>query len=333
MAEHMAKQGHEVHVLITRSSRKRELEKRSGYQIHWFETPKVKGLKFFRECKLAIRYLEIIKPDLIHANCLLPGGYIAAKYAKDKNCKSLVLCYGYDVSDMKFPMSLWGRWALKHVDQVMAATEHCSKLILNWDSKLLVKKFLAGCDIDVFPELPLYENKQSIHLLFIGRLIPEKGLDFLLELMRELPDHYHLNVLGSGVKRDEYISSLGDLKERVYFQGQVPNSDCSKWFSQSHALVLPSYREPFGVVCIESIVSGVPVVCSDVMGIPEAVEDQKNGIIVKGREKGEWLSAIKKVCEDESLRLNVHSASKLYRENWSWNTRLKELEKIYQKLV
>lgn len=333
MAEYMVRQGHDVHVVITRASKKRDLEIRSGYKIHWLETPNQKGLKFFLECRNAIKVIESLKPDLIHANCLLPGGYIAFKYGKRNRCKTVVLCYGYDVSDMSFPLSIWGRWALKGVDKVLVATEFCKNVVKKWTPNVQSQTFLAGCDVSVFPQLPL-RNKvgDRYDLLFIGRMIPEKGFDFLLELMELLPKPYHLRVLGAGDNFDHYKNQAEKLGKRVEFLGQVPNAECTKWLALSHAMVLPSYREPFGVVCIESIVSGVPVVVSDAMGLPEAVEDEKNGIVVHGRDRDVWVEAIRKCCEDEAFRKKVHSHSINYREKWSWETRLKELEGIYDSL-
>ena len=333
MAEYMARQGHDVHVVITRASQKRDLENRSGYKIHWLETPKQKGLKFFFECRNALKVLESLKPDLIHANCLLPGGYIASKYAEKYRCKTVVLCYGYDVSDMKFPLSIWGKWALKGVGRVLVATEFCKAVVKKWTPSVQSETYLAGCDVSSFPQLPLRNKTEDRYdLLFIGRMIPEKGFDFLLDLMELLPNSYHLRVLGAGDNFDHYKNQAKKLGERVEFLGQVPNSECSKWLALSHAMVLPSYREPFGVVCIESVVSGVPVVVSDAMGLPEAVENEKNGMVVRGRDKSVWVEAIRRSCEDVVFRENIHSNSIHYREKWSWETRLKDLEGIYGSL-
>lgn len=333
MAEYMANQGHEVHVIITRPKEIRPTENRSGYKIHWLKPPSMKGFKFFQEINRALDCLRQIQPDLIHANCLLPGGYIASRYSYTHRCKSLVLCYGYDVCDMKFPLSLWGKTALQQVDQALAATEYCATVMKRWNKKLNPRVFLAGCDVSVFPELPIERSKDVMKLLFIGRLIPEKGFDFLLDLMERLPKHYELNVLGAGDQLQVYQERSASLGGRVHFIGQVPNSECSKWLAESHAMVLPSYREPFGVVCIEAIVSGVPVVCSDVMGLPEAVNDQVNGLVVSGREKHDWVKAITKACEDLDFRLKVHLQSKKEREKWDWRTRLQELEGIYETML
>lgn len=333
MAEYMAGLGHEVHVVITRPHEQRPVESRSGYKIHWLKPPSLKGFKFIQEINRGLECLREIKPDLIHANCLLPGGYIAARYSYNSPCKSLVLCYGYDVCDMKFPLSLFGKTALREVDQAMAATNFCSEVMKSWVPEVIPKVFLAGCDVRVFPELPSERSEEVIKLLFIGRLIPEKGFDFLLDLMQELPEKYELNVLGAGQALTDYQNRASSLGQRIHFIGQVPNSECSKWLAESHALVLPSYREPFGVVCIEAIVSGVPVVCSDVMGLPEAVADQVNGLVVSRREKSDWVKAIQKACEDMDFRKNVYEESKKYRNKWDWQTRLKELQGIYETML
>jgi len=330
MAKYMAERGHDVHVVITRSAQNRAIERRDGYQIHWLQVSKVKGLKFFSEIKKSLSLLKQIKPDLIHANCLLPGGYIAAKYGSVHQCKTVVLCYGYDVSDMKFPMSLWGKWALEHVQRVLVATRYCKQVVQNWVPSLKPEVFLAGCDLTVFPKIPYRAAEDKFSLLFIGRLIPEKGLDFLIELMDQLPENYHLTVIGTGEALPAYKAKTAKWGERVNFVGQVQNSECSQWLAQSDALVLPSYREPFGVVCIEAVVSGVPVVCSDAMGLPEAVADGINGKVVKGRDAMEWIEAIRACCEGGEFRQKIYQASESYRDKWAWSTRLRDLENLYR---
>ena len=331
MARHFRDLGHDVHMVITRPADRRRsaLEERDGIKVHWLTGPRPRGLAFLFEVREALSVLRELKPDAVNGNCLLPGG-LAAYLATKKRGRGSVLCYGYDVTDMKGIVGLIGSWTLKKIPHLGVATRYCQSIVKERSGGREGNICLAGCDEKVFPHLPYRQPQEQVQLLFIGRLIPEKGFDFLLKLMTKLPAHYHLQVAGGGDLLSGYekkTKAMG-LGERVKFLGLVPNGELSGILSRSDAFILPSFREPFGVVCIEAILSGVPVVCSDVMGLPEAVEDGKNGLVVKGRESEDWLGAIKKVVEDEAFRQQIHERGGELREHWSWSTRLRDMEAL-----
>lgn len=335
MAQYMAKQGHEVHVIITRAnSGHPPIETQSGVNIYWLRPFPLPILRSISEWAMAIHVVFKIRADVVQGNCLLPGGAVAAVVSKISTAKSIVLCYGYDVCDMRGILAWLGRNALRHVHRVLTATEFCQNVVREQVPNVNTQVFYAGCDENVFKPLPQNKSTQLKQLLFIGRMIPEKGLDFLLEIMAILPKNYQLNIIGgqAPARVETLVRSL-HLQERVQFLGFVKNHDLPQYFSKSDVMVLPSYREPFGVVCIESILCGTPVVCSDVMGLPEAVSHEKNGLVVNGRSHKVWAAAIVRAAEDQDLRERCASHALTMREKWSWSTRLKELEGHYRELI
>ena len=329
MAEHFARQGHEVHVLITRPSTPRPKEQQLGFSLHWLPFHQRRGLNLVVEVRSALRRLREIDPDVVHGNCLLPGGLIAALWKRQNpSTRSSVLCYGYDVCDMKGLVAMVGRWALRRLDQVLVATEYCRGVVKEHVPEVQSEVFLAGCDERCFPHLPLLKVKEPLRLLFIGRPIPEKGLPFLMEVLSACPLHVTLTIIGTPPD-DSSLKELCEKKgvqDRVEVLGRVPNGELSDHFARHHVFILPSYREPLGVVCIEAILSGVPVVCSDVMGLPEAVAHGENGCVVEGRKVEDWVGAILRCGTDASFREQVHENGRRMHERWSWSTRLKELE-------
>ena len=330
MANHFSKLGHEVHLVITRpKDRNREsIEQRNGLTIHWLNGPRPKGLAFLFEVREALKVVSEINPAAINGNCLLPGGLVAHLGSKH-GIRASVLCYGYDVTDMKGVVGAIGKWTLRKIQNLGVATQYCQGVVKDHSGRD-GKIYLAGCDEKVFPHLRYRKPGKHVQLLFIGRLIPEKGFDFLLHLMSQLPDKVCLKVAGGGEQIASYQKIVGEmnLRNRVEFLGLVPNKELSNLFSNSDALILPSYREPFGVVCIEAILSGVPVVCSDAMGLPEAVENEKNGVVVSGRDLETWRKAILRVVEDEGFRKAIHQRGRELRDHWSWSTRLKDMESL-----
>lgn len=364
MARHMAKQGDEVHVLIARPSGpswryRREVDE-CGVVIHWMPYLNVPGIRLLSECWVSFLFLLMLRPDWVHGNCLLPGGAVAAMASRVGLAKGLVLCYGYDVCDMKGWTARIGRWALRSVDKVLVATRYCGTVVrshvphvssevfyagcdervfavaasrLAWRDQVLRERGIHGDDRDVPPELSVQLSPKGKTILFIGRMIPEKGFDFLLEVMTRLPLEVRCLVVGGGERRPSYeamVQKMG-LGERIDFMGVKPNGELPEVFESVDAFVLPSYREPFGVVCIEAILSGVPVVCSDVMGLPEAVADGKNGLVVSGRDPEVWRKAIQRALSDEDLKLTCIEQGLGMRERWSWTKRLEALRSIYSR--
>jgi glycosyltransferase involved in cell wall biosynthesis len=115
---------------------------------------------------------------------------------------------------------------------------------------------------------------------YVGRLVPEKGIDDLLHAVSELSGNWRLCLLGAGPERDalrDLARSLGIL-DRTAFEGQVPSTQVPARLARLHALVLPSrtrrnWMEQFGRALVEGMASGVPVVGSDSGEIPNVIGD------------------------------------------------------------
>lgn len=339
MARGMAKRGHEAHVLITRPDETgRGTEVRDGFQIHWLPSTGIRGLRFPVELGAAAAKLRELKPDIVHANCLLPGGAIATRYARSYGAKSVILCYGYDVCDIKpWQLRLFGKPAMKRTDALLCATRFCETVVrghgINRDD---IQVFSAGFDGEAIPRFPLRETGAVKKILFVGRMIPEKNLPLLLKVMSILRDRgYELHIVGDGERLEEYKMHAGELSvlKNTRFYGRVSNARVGELLSESDVFVLPSRREPFGVVALEAAMAGVPVVASSVMGLPEALGNGDYGMLIGGEDPKEWADAIARACEDRELRSRFYANSARARNFFEWTSRIDQLESLYLKLT
>jgi glycogen(starch) synthase len=151
-----------------------------------------------------------------------------------------------------------------------------------------ISKFIADCfdkkpvvipnpyDARVFRlETPL--NARAGELLFVGRLVSEKGLDILLDALNQLRSRAlrpSLTIVGAGPALDamQRLVADSDLQKQVIFAGARTGEELAKTFNAHRILVVPSrYEEPFGVVALEGIGSGCLVVGSEGGGLPEAI--------------------------------------------------------------
>lgn len=115
------------------------------------------------------------------------------------------------------------------------------------------------------------------------RLVPWKGLGYLIEALKYLPNEFILLIFGEGPDRIklEKVSKEFEVQERVHFYGRIPHNKIQSVIKATDVFVLPSLYEPAGVALLDAFAAGVPVIASRVGGIPEIVQDGKNGLLVK----------------------------------------------------
>jgi glycosyltransferase involved in cell wall biosynthesis len=124
-------------------------------------------------------------------------------------------------------------------------------------------------------------NKQRI--LFVGRIVPDKGLDWLLRAMTKVDEQIKLDIAGEGwaTPRLEILAKDLGISNRVYWHGWCDQEKLDRLYQQSFAIIFPSvWPEPAGLVTLESYRHCRPVIASSVGGVPEYVSDGKTGILV-----------------------------------------------------
>ncbi len=150
---------------------------------------------------------------------------------------------------------------------------------------------------------------RPFRLLYVGRLSPEKGVGDLLRAV----DYLHheggitLTVVGDGVCYEE-LKRL-DRENAVFFLGRVPwGSELFMIMQQHDVLVLPSYTEGLGLVLIEAMSQGTPVIGSRVGGIPELIADEETGLLVPPGDHRALAAAIRRLTSDSALYTKLSAA-------------------------
>jgi len=151
---------------------------------------------------------------------------------------------------------------------------------------------------------------QPVQVGFIGRLDPIKRLPDLIEAVRLLSGGVHLHVFGEGEERphiEQLIARL-HLKHQVTLHGAIERPHDA--LKQIDLLVLPSDAEGFGMVLIEAMAAGVPVVGTDVPGIRDVVESEATGLLVPARSPAAIALAIRRLMEDAQLRKTLMTGAR-----------------------
>lgn len=151
--------------------------------------------------------------------------------------------------------------------------------------------------------------KNKLLIVTIGRLIPLKGINKLIQLLPELRQDISLVVMGDGPERRnlELISSTIGVKERVIFTGNINKQEVTNYLKLSDLFVLYSDGEFSPFVILEAMACGLPVVASKIGGLAEFIEDGKDGILVRPKDMDGLKDAILKVLQDDVLRLRLIS--------------------------
>ncbi len=133
------------------------------------------------------------------------------------------------------------------------------------------------------------ENPETFEMIFIGHCIARKGLDILLSALADLGQiDWRLTIIGDGERRAELesLSRRLGLSERVSFLGALPNAQARACLSRADLLVLPSRYDSWGVVVNEALLSGVPVVCSNMCGAKVLLGRPERGDVFDHRDPG-----------------------------------------------
>ena len=180
-------------------------------------------------------------------------------------------------------------------------------------------------------------------LLYVGRIIPSKGLHVLLKALDYLKRPVHLVVIGAPQGKDSYFINVMKMvdavnntgKHRVTYLGNINEKDLVEWYSKASLFVFPSVFEPFGIVLLEALASGTPVVSTRSGGISDVVRDNENALLIPERNNPMDLAeAVEYLLEhdDVRIRFGLNGRSWVCR-NYSLSVAANKLEKIYEELL
>ncbi|TCS93257.1 glycosyltransferase [Hazenella coriacea] len=277
------------------------------------------------------------QPDIFHAHYVSSYGFLAAltKY------KPLVVSvWGTDI--YQFPTK--GRLnrymvqtALSKADLICSTSEDMARETSKYTSKSMeITPF--GVDTKWFRPLGLVKSNEIVTIGIAKGLHEVYGISKLIQAFAEVEKIYpqvRLLIVGDGPKRNEYeelTRSLG-VEHKVSFTGRVPNSEVVHYMNQMDIFVLPSYSESFGVAAIEAQACGVPVIVTQVGGLPEVVEDGETGIIIPNNEPKHLVPALERLIQDPELRLRMGEAGAHHvRQEYDWEENANRMLQLYGKV-
>lgn len=154
------------------------------------------------------------------------------------------------------------------------------------------------------PQPPFASRDRVDKFLYVGRLIPVKNLELLIEVFNHLPD-LHLSIVGFGELEQSLRAMAG---ENISFLGAVDNKQLPHVYQQHDVFILPSKSESWGLVVEEALNNGIPIIASDRVGCTDDVVTTKNGLIFQWNSSESLTRAIRKMQDltfYNALRKNI----------------------------
>jgi len=278
--------------------------------------------------------------DVVHAHWTLSGA-VALATQRWHRCPVVVTVQGSDVLQIpKLPMgAAFTRWVLMNCQQVTALTQALKAAVVGAGVPGAQVEVIAnGVDLARFTPPADGAASRAKVILFAGFLIERKGVRSLLDaapaILAQLPD-YRIVLVGSGPEEETLraqAAALG-IAHAVEFCGFVPQEEVRSWMQQARVLVLPSHEEGQGVVLLEALASGTPVVGSDVDGIAEVVTPEVGALFSVG-DVSALAAAVVGVLEDEShwQRLSLAARQRAV-AHYDWNVLARRFRLLYESLV
>jgi glycosyltransferase involved in cell wall biosynthesis len=227
-----------------------------------------------------------MRPDVLHAHWWFPGGLVGVVVARLSARPLVVTVHGSDLhlasSRVLRPVA---RWVLRRASVIGTVSDALRSELLGWLDvepwRIVVLRMpmvMAPAADDSEPPAP-----PPLRLVAVGRNTPEKGFDVLVRALDGIDAD--LDVFGTGTE------SLTD--GRIRGHGASSREEIAAALAGAHALVVPSRREGLGLVALEALAVGRPVVASAVGGLVETVEDGVDGILVAPDDVGALAAALR----------------------------------------
>lgn len=308
------------------------------------------------------KQLNVFEPDVVHVHTEFIIGEFGFYYAKLHNLPVVYTFHtlwedyaaNYIPFAPEFLLRFIARRIVKHMakraDCIIAPSEQIQEVLSRYNVKKRVHLLPTGIDPVLFRHTPdeVAEFRASFEarypvlagkriLLFAGRVGKEKNISFLLSCMPDIFERHEdtaLVVAGNGPDLHlfmEEAESLG-ISGRCVFTGYLDRSDLALLYAASNIFVFPSVTETQGLVTIESMLSGTPVVAIGMMGTITVMGGDNGGFMVANN-RGAFTSRVLDLLEDRSLWERKSADARTHALNWTIDTMTCRLEGIYRETL
>jgi glycosyltransferase involved in cell wall biosynthesis len=311
------------------------------------KVPLLVGAEWLAAARLLGRHFGVV-----HAHWVLPQGFVAATVPA-RGARRVVTAHGGDVFGLRGAvLDRFARAALGRADAVTGNSGATAAALRELAPDAEVVRIPMGTDTAAPPEPLLVDRIRSAHrrpggplLVFVGRVVADKGIDDLLDAVALLVGQHPAvtaAVVGTGQYRDrarERAHELG-IGDRVVFPGWAAPADVASWFAAADVVLAPSrigrdgWQEGQGLSIIEAMAAGRPVVATTTGGIPETIQDRETGLLVAPSRPDLLARAVLQVLADPAAATAMaQRAQASVRERFSRAAAADAFAALYERLT
>jgi len=333
-AHFFADRGNEVHIISFRPAAI------AGVQVHYVATPLGK-LGYLLGASRIRKLVQHIAPDILHAHHATSYGLMGAMAGYHPY---IISSWGSDViwsPHQFFVFDRILRYNFRRADMVTATSRmlaEATAIFCPPDRTVHVIPF--GVDTNIFAPWPEICQDKSPVIGTVKTLRPRYGIRELILAFQRIADAFptaRLIIVGGGEQHAELQTLLFhlNLEDRITLTGQVSHEHIPAYLRSFDIFVVPSLtdRESFGVAAVEASASGLPVIASQVGGLPEVVLDGKTGLLVPPGDIETLANAISRLLADSALRAQMGQAGRQFvLEHYRWEDNARLMEQLYNKI-
>lgn len=296
------------------------------------------------------KVLRDFKPELIHIHSSFGGSFYRMQpfiyMAKKRGIPILDHCHGADFETFYVKASAGKKNRIKTVfgyfTKVIVLSEEWKERLSTFFPKeklMVINNYCKPVELRQVSELADKRFKAQ-QILFLGELGRRKGgydfCDIVSDVVKRFPDARFV-FAGSGSKEDETrikgsLDQMG-LMDNCLFPGWVRGADKEKLLKESTLFLLPSYQEGLPMAILDAMAYGLPVVSTNVGGIPQLIVNSENGYIAEPGDHVKIAEGICRVLDNEDDYKTLSSEShRIARENFGFEAHLDKLEKAYEEI-
>lgn len=227
-------------------------------------------------------------------------------------------------------------------DQIISVSHYLKSHLKLISKKLKIKVVHEGVTINVFENksIPQQNKSKTEYILFVSTLFKYKGVEELLEAYASLSiqhqKKYQLWIIGKDPTNGEYLEQLKakafnlNISNNIIFKGKVPHEEIANYYQNAQVFVYPSSIESFGLPPLEAMASGIPVIASNKMSIPEIVGDA--AILIEPKDISSFSNALTTVLDNHQVREALINNGYENIKKFSWVRMSEDILDILQKI-
>lgn len=307
-------------------------------------------LLLISEMFYTLKIIRQEKIEIIHSHWIIPNGFIGAICKILFSIPHITTAHAGDVFTIQNSgiLRMLGSFVLSNAELITANSVYTKKSILSINNSVdhRIQIIPMGVDERRFCKKDRVRAEDSSasaqNILSIGRIVEKKGLKYLIMAMQEVIKKYPevtLFIGGDGPEKENLIQLCSELnlERNVVFLGFVPAEKIAERYASSDMFILPSIEtkygdtEGLGVVLLEAMACGVPVIGSNIGGITDIIEDHKTGLLTRPGDPDDIAKKVLLLLSDKGLQTYLsRNAITLIHKKFSWDIVSKQFFDAFQ---